>query len=225
LGRGLAFSAWCDRLMTLAHGTVLRENGGALQPRLNPWASLGSVRSFAEHAMRRRKNPRRLIRRDGRIYLEIHPHEILRRTKKGDACWEWTGPINGSGYGYLTFTVGAHRLSFALERGEIEPGKHLDHTCRNPKCVRPNHLQEVTPVENVLRGQSLIALNRLKTRCIRGHLLSGNNLRMKKRKGRADWRACRHCQREAMTRYNERLAVKEGREYKPLLLKRVSYAE
>ena len=38
--------------MALTCGTELRENGGALMPRLNPWVSLGGCRHFAESAMK-----------------------------------------------------------------------------------------------------------------------------------------------------------------------------
>ena len=78
-------------------------------------------------------------------------------------CWEWTGRIHQhknyirrEGYkGYPsiwcsahTSTLWAHRVAYALFNGPIKENMHIDHKCRNTICVRPNHLQQVTPIEN-----------------------------------------------------------------------------
>jgi hypothetical protein len=72
-------------------------------------------------------------------------------------CWLWTGYRYPLGYG--KFSVGteqgyAHIWSFRLHIGPVPDGKELDHLCRNPSCVNPNHLEPVTHRENVLRGKS-----------------------------------------------------------------------
>ena len=64
----------------------------------------------------------------------------------------------------------------------------LDHLCRNRKCVNPEHLEQVTHLENQIRGIGFIAKNIRKTHCDRGHPLNGNNLRMYKTR-----RVCREC--------------------------------
>lgn len=68
-------------------------------------------------------------------------------------CWEWKGRTH-NGYGCFPEPGGntkwAHRVSYALFVGPISGGMHIDHTCRNRKCVRPDHLQQVTPTENYL---------------------------------------------------------------------------
>lgn len=75
------------------------------------------------------------------------------------ACWEWMGYRDAKGYGYLrvdTRTTAAARFSYELHVGEIPEEHDVDHLCRNPSCVRPTHLEAVTPEENI-RRQNLSA--------------------------------------------------------------------
>ncbi len=66
--------------------------------------------------------------------------------KSGD-CWLWTSATWGSkGYGF--FWVGskkrsdyAHRVSYLISRGAIPEGRLVMHTCDNPLCVNPAHLE------------------------------------------------------------------------------------
>lgn len=72
-------------------------------------------------------------------------------TDKSGECWEWTAAKNWKGYGEIR--VGrsnqrAHRVAVELDRGPIPPGMVVDHMCHNPGCVRPAHLQIVTPKQN-----------------------------------------------------------------------------
>ena len=51
--------------------------------------------------------------------------------------------------------VAAHRLSFWWHKGKINQGKEIDHICKNPNCVNPEHLDAVTHRENVLRARRI----------------------------------------------------------------------
>lgn len=74
------------------------------------------------------------------------------RVDKSADCWEWTGAkTTRGGYGHLRFrgvTHRVHRVAWELTNGPIPDGLVIDHICRNPLCVRPDHLQVVTPREN-----------------------------------------------------------------------------
>lgn len=92
-------------------------------------------------------------------------------------CWEWKAFIHK---GYARLNVGgkiveAHRWIYELLIG-IPAGLQLDHLCRVRHCVNPDHLEPVTSHENTMRGESIVAKRASQTRCIRGHLLSGNNV-------------------------------------------------
>jgi hypothetical protein len=72
-------------------------------------------------------------------------------------CWEWTGRRTKGGYGGLwssrqQISWPAHRLAWELLVGPIDEGLHIDHLCRHPPCVNPDHLEPVTPAENQRRA-------------------------------------------------------------------------
>jgi transcriptional regulator with XRE-family HTH domain len=85
-------------------------------------------------------------------------------------CWPWMGSrknVNIKGrdydYGQLGFKlpsgvfrpIGAHVCSFFLTRGHWpEKGMHVCHTCDYPPCVRPDHLFEGTPGDNLRDAQA-----------------------------------------------------------------------
>lgn len=108
-------------------------------------------------------------------------------------CWLWTGAAVPLGYGHFwngTRSVPAHRFSYELHVGEIPSGLQIDHLCRVPACVNPQHLEPVTGRENTLRGVSFAAKNAAVTHCPKGHAYAGDNLRYA---GRG--RYCRECHR------------------------------
>lgn len=104
-------------------------------------------------------------------------------TEPNSGCWLWMGGLKPHGYGSfrneLGVVVPAHRYSYELHKNVIPPGLELDHLCRNRCCVNPDHLEPVTSTVNVLRGMGAGAIYARRTHCERGHLMLGDNLRIK----------------------------------------------
>lgn len=149
------------------------------------------------------------------------------KIEKKDGCWEWKGKKRPDGYGVCTKMVGGktqyfrvHRLTYMEAKGEIPKGLVLDHLCRNPSCVNPDHLEAVTHTENKRRGMGVAALNERKIFCKRGHKLDGDNLLRLPRSGGRFHRNCRTCVRKAV---NERRLLygrsdtKSGRQKRSLM--------
>lgn len=85
----------------------------------------------------------------------------MSRIQKYGDCWLWTGARTGGRkgqppYGFVRLDAkrrtGAHRFMYELLVGPIPEGLKLDHLCRTPLCVNPDHLEPVTQRENVRRG-------------------------------------------------------------------------
>lgn len=120
-------------------------------------------------------------------------------------CWEWTAALVlgygriGAG-GHYGRSLWAHRVAWEHLVGPIPEGLQIDHLCRNRKCVNPDHLEVVTPAENLRRGYGPAAQNRRATRCASGrHRLAGDNLYIAPKTGK---RGCLTCRREQATRAN-----------------------
>jgi hypothetical protein len=124
-----------------------------------------------------------------------------------DGCWLWTAMLSDDGYGRIAVRRRqryAHRVAYEQMVGPIPEGMELDHLCRNRRCVRPDHLEPVTHLENIRRAQT--------GRCRRGHPLAGANLYVDP-KGR---RVCKQCRRVADLRrhyrdYERRNALSRAR--------------
>lgn len=125
------------------------------------------------------------------------------KVQKSDGCWFWKGYLDVHGYGHFSvshrMTVGAHRFSYQLANGVIPDGLVIDHLCRKPPCVRPDHLEAVTQKVNCHRGMSPPAMNVVKTHCKRGHPLEGENLRFQ-----PSGRECRACETKRANTARER---------------------
>jgi hypothetical protein len=119
--------------------------------------------------------------------------------KTGEGCWLWLGCLHDFGYGMFSVRqrrVYAHRFAYELLVGPIPDGLEIDHLCRNPRCVNPEHLEPVTHAENILRGEAPSAHNARKTHWVRGHRFNRENTYVVKATGA---RMCRRCVKERAT--------------------------
>lgn len=132
-----------------------------------------------------------------------HLQRFWERAIVQDGCWGWTGEIL-SGYAILwnpdRVTRRAHRISWMIHFGPIPAGLDIDHTCHNGtgcvggarcphrRCTNPAHLEAVSHVENISRGN--INQYAAATHCIRGHEFTGENTYRHPR-GKRVCRACR----------------------------------
>ncbi len=129
------------------------------------------------------------------MQLQFTTKDIERFWSQVDAsgdCWLWTGGLWSKGYGRFccnSRTYRSHRVSYQILVGDIPDALELDHLCRVPLCVNPDHLQVVTTRDNVLRGYSFSARNKRATHCHVGHPFDNANTTIR----RNGWRECHAC--------------------------------
>lgn len=143
--------------------------------------------------------------------LYVAPRPTLRERfdskvlKRDSGCWEWSG-AHFQATGYAIFNVPsdrdgrwrprtAHRVSYELYVGPIPDGLFIDHLCRNHGCVNPEHLEPVTPQDNVLRGEAPCAISVRENRCAKGHEFTPANTYLRRRANGKTKRECRECAR------------------------------
>ncbi len=126
-------------------------------------------------------------------------NSFIKLDKKSD-CWLWQGSLDKNGYGVFSSTVPAraHRWSYKYYKGKLIKGLTIDHLCRVRNCVNPNHLEQVTVLENILRGKEA---NR-KDHCRHGHPYKENGFR-----NSVGRQACRICCAENTRRWRENLII------------------
>lgn len=120
-----------------------------------------------------------------------------------DGCWEWP-KTRRDGYGVSPGASGerlAHRLSYREFVGALDPTLEIDHLCRNRRCVRPAHLEQVTCRINLLRGDTVTAYRAAQTHCHKGHSFDERNTKIRAN----GTRNCRACEADAANhRYHHR---------------------
>ena len=130
-----------------------------------------------------------------------------------ETCWWWTAAKNNRGYGMFgvntTTLVLAHRWAYEAVRGPIPEGLELDHLCRVPLCVNPAHLEAVTHIENVRRGN---AVNRSMCRNGRHAMTPTNRI---SNPSKQKYQHCGECNKERMVArrpvFNQRQNLKRRR--------------
>ena len=122
-------------------------------------------------------------------------------------CWLWMGGHNSLGYGLFRdgpkSQAGARRFAYQQFIGPIPEGLTVDHACRNPRCVNPDHLRLLTAADN--RRDAWCYAKPI-THCKRNHPFAGENLYMNKQ-GR---RWCRACNRIRANLKYQRRKEKQG---------------
>lgn len=97
--------------------------------------------------------------------METLKNKLLSRVLiKDSGCWEWQGSKLPRGYPRLGKNY-MHRVSYEIYKGAIPAGMTVDHICFNPPCVNPDHLQLLSPSDNLRRQRKALTDN-----CKRGHV-------------------------------------------------------
>jgi len=115
-------------------------------------------------------------------------------------CIETTYSTGSHGYGQVGWHDGdrrfmalTHRVAWTTHNGPIPDGMTVDHTCRNRKCLNPDHLRLLTNSENASDNGF-----RSRTHCPSGHPYAGPNLYVDPSGGRR----CRACAKAHAARRN-----------------------
>lgn len=127
-------------------------------------------------------------------------------------CWIWQAARTKHGYGMFGVSPPrlAHRRAYEWLVGPIPEGLPLDHLCRVPPCVNPQHLEPVTHTQNMRRSPiTLATINAAKTHCAQGHPFDEANTRRQRVSG---WRICATCARAAVRESTRRAKLRAERE-------------
>ena len=129
------------------------------------------------------------------------------KVNKTESCWLWTAAKDDQGYGI--FDAGtkkdpdwssAHRFAMRLAGIKLE-NVEGHHVCPNKNCVRV-HPEHVRPVPRFQNPDSPPYMNRLKTHCVNGHPLAGENVFIRQGGKRRRCRTCANLKNKAWRKRN-----------------------
>lgn len=113
----------------------------------------------------------RQTRREAIVKRILEQVEICQRSR----CWNWQGADSGDGRGggYPRMsldgrTVVVHRVMATHVYGFIPSKRQVDHTCRNRRCVNPDHLELVSHAENQRRRADAARLKKAANKHFKG---------------------------------------------------------
>jgi HNH endonuclease len=138
-----------------------------------------------------------------RVVLGEHYSKLFwAKVNKTETCWLWIAGHDKLGYGkfHITkrFQCLAHRLAYQIIQGKIPENLELDHLCRVPSCVNPEHLEPVTHRVNIARGEGPFPQRAKQEYCIHGHTLHDAP-----RRKDTGTRYCRYCNRLKVKKYKD----------------------
>lgn len=98
-----------------------------------------------------------------------------------DDCWLYASHLMKTGYGLTTYSLNGrtktllvHRVFYEYHKGAIPDGLEIDHLCRVPQCINPDHMEAVTHQENIKRRPNT---RKKRTHCVKGgHELTEDNV-------------------------------------------------
>ena len=192
---GARACSWCAAPINNAYNTkrnycsvVCRRKGSPFFY-ANPDAVLpDGVGSFSELSASKRTEPvpamPKMIAAFGS--LDAAAEVFWPKSARGDGCWKWMlSPHKGYGRwkvvrGGVRYVWAAHRAAFVLHHRREPVGDVVRHTCDNPLCVNPAHLEEGSYQDNAIdaarRGRlSGQVLDAAKVRVVRAAVSGGAN--------------------------------------------------
>ena len=160
------------------------------------------------------------------LEIETAKQRLLSKLEKTDSCWLCIGRLNKNSYGVIIVNGKqwmAHRLSYAVFKGEIPDGMFVCHSCDNPSCVNPDHLWLGSATDNFrdseskgraswqlarsVGGEKYVYFMR-KPHCRKGHELSDDNVNLFVLPTGRVCRKCKECQRFYAREWKRRKSLK-----------------